>query len=60
MFLKNGVVSVKIGDVGLARVANPRGNLYAGYGGAMFYLAPEVLKGSFSPKVDVFSFGIMM
>lgn len=41
-FLKRGALTVKIGDVGLSRFTNAAGRLGAGYGGAVFYLAPEV------------------
>ena len=59
------LVRLKLGDVGLARfLANDNdtqslGALTRG-AGAMFYMAPEVSSGLYDPRIDVFSFGVMM
>ena len=53
-------LTVKIGDVGLARFTDAAGRLQRSTGGAVFYLAPEVLMGNSDGRADVFSLGIMM
>ena len=60
-FMDNGKLIVKIGDVGLARFADPTGTLNKDYGGAAFYLAPEILlTGKIDGRADVFSLAMMM
>ena len=60
-FMDGGKLIVKIGDVGLARFADPTGRLNKNYGGAAFFLAPEIpYTGKFDGRADVFSLGLMM
>ena len=48
----------KIADVGLSRVASSSSSMTHGVG-TVYYMAPEVLEGRYSTKVDMFSFGVM-
>jgi serine/threonine protein kinase len=59
VFITRGFVTLKLGDVGLARflATNNRGTIGAG---TMYYMAPEVMFGRYDAKVDVFSFGVML
>jgi serine/threonine protein kinase len=59
VFITRGFVTLKLGDVGLARfmATNNHGTIGAG---TMYYMAPEVMFGRYDAKVDVFSFGVML
>lgn len=43
--------TLKIADFGLARAATASGRVHAGYGGALYYMAPEICTGAFDAKV---------
>ncbi|KAK3770733.1 hypothetical protein RRG08_011777 [Elysia crispata] len=55
-------VDVKLADYGISRTVLPTGA--RGFGGTPPYIAPEILqhagKGTYSAKVDVYSFGMFM
>jgi serine/threonine protein kinase len=57
----DGKVTVKIGDVGLARFAASAASHRPTQGaGTIFYMAPEVVDGRYDESADLFSFGVMM
>ncbi|GFH07252.1 protein kinase domain-containing protein [Haematococcus lacustris] len=54
-----GVVA-KVADLGLGAVMGPqRTHLSNARAGTPLYMAPEVLRGHFSPAADVYSFGVL-
>ncbi|KAM3139656.1 hypothetical protein pb186bvf_008301 [Paramecium bursaria] len=56
IFLKNDIW--KIGDFGCSKIE--RDILQTGVIGTQYYLAPEVIKGQYDNKCDVYSLGILM
>ena len=59
MYRENDDTHIKLIDFGLGKRLNPRG-IRDGQGGSPFYMAPEVLKGSYTKKCDVWSMGVVM
>jgi serine/threonine protein kinase len=55
-----GAITAKLCDVDCAKFATTRGSLHGAGGGAGMYMAPEVLTGGATVKVDMFSFGVMV
>ena len=56
---KNGSLSIKIGDFGSSCILNPKRKVIGCFGSA-YYIAPEVLSGSYDEKCDVWSCGIIL
>lgn len=52
-------LNIKLGDFGNASYINP-GNKLTGSFGSPYYLAPEVLKGPYDEKIDIWSCGIIL
>jgi len=54
----------KIGDFGLAKTFSPNGNQLSAVASTIFgtsaYMAPEAFRGDISPKMDIFSFGVII
>jgi calcium-dependent protein kinase len=51
--------TVKLIDFGLSKIFNPH-EAMASIVGTVFYMAPEVLKGSYNEKCDVWSAGVLL
>ncbi|KAF9588898.1 hypothetical protein IFM89_016861 [Coptis chinensis] len=51
---------LKLADFGLATWWIPTGNHLSGLVGSRFYVAPEVLLGDYSEKVDIWSAGVLL
>ena len=56
--LVNGNFVAKIGDMGIARVVDPR-NQHTQVG-CQSYMPPEFYKGSYNQKLDIFTFGLTL
>lgn len=50
----------KIADLGQAKIVSTTLSRQTGIPGAMAYIAPEVLTGRYTEKIDIFSLGIVM
>jgi calcium-dependent protein kinase len=46
-------------DFGLSKYIKP-GKMSETYCGSLFYVAPEIIKGSYDQRVDVWSLGVIM
>ena len=52
--------TVKIADFGVARVEASNPNDMTGETGTLGYMAPEVLKQSYGPEIDIWSAGVIL
>ncbi len=57
LFTEKGIP--KIADFGTSSILNPLKKLKASYG-TPYYIAPEVLKGNYDSKCDVWSCGVVL
>jgi WNK lysine deficient protein kinase len=57
VFERNDTLTLKIGDIGLARHV---ASVTMSQVGSLFFMAPEILGGRYDCRVDVYSFGMMM
>ncbi|OMJ94551.1 hypothetical protein SteCoe_2191 [Stentor coeruleus] len=59
LIVNNESLNIKIGDFGNASYIKPGSKLIGGFG-TPYYLAPEILKGPYDEKIDIWSCGILL